>query len=118
MAEHSFQEVVHQWRRMCNSTSCVGCEIHKKCLKWVCDGHEGRFDGDDAKAVEIIIMQWAAEHPEPEYPTWGEWLCDNGVMLNVQTSCDPVPVYISGIGYSQPIPADIAQKLGLKPKEE
>ena len=57
-------------------------------------------------------MQWAAEHPDPVYPTWGEWLVKMGVaeigsgMLGIQPAIA-----------EQPIPADIAGKLGVKPKE-
>jgi hypothetical protein len=24
--------------------------------------------------IEKIVMSWAAEHPEPKYPTWMEYL--------------------------------------------
>lgn len=23
--------------------------------------------------IERVVMRWAAEHPEPQYPTWEEW---------------------------------------------
>lgn len=58
-------------------------------------------------------MAWAAEHPEPVYPTWYEWLKDNGLTFHDAES--------SWIGFTErihhPIPADIAQKLGLEQKE-
>ena len=45
-------------------------------------------------------MEWAEAHPEPEYPTWVEWFNSMG-----------------GVDCGEPIPADIAEKLGIKPKE-
>ena len=110
MAE--FQEVMKQWNRMCNSNTCDECEIYKKCLKWVCGGHEGRLVSEEVKAAEIIIMQWAAEHPEPVYPTWEDWLTEQEILV------DSKHFYvINKEKIKHPIPADIAQKLGLKPKE-
>jgi hypothetical protein len=82
-------------------------------------------DIEEKRLVEIerIVMDWAAEHPEPRLPTWKEWqdatfpdaLCDvcprvfgvapmDGCM---NVSCDDC--------MSAHIPADIAEKLGIKP---
>jgi site-specific recombinase XerC len=60
-----------------------------------------------------MIMKWAANHPEPVYPTWEEWLITQGVIKENPSG---------GVGYPMPklfehIPADIAQKLGIEPKE-
>ena len=63
-------------------------------------------------------MTWAAEHPEPVYPTWGDWLAEQGVLV-----CDvsyPNKRYWYAINkqkIEQPIPTDIAEKLGIEPKE-
>ena len=57
---------------------------------------------------EKIIMSWAAEHPEPVYPAWRDWLRDQYPMLGPYTMTDIL---------ESPIPADIAEKLGLQPKE-
>lgn len=55
---------------------------------------------------EKVVMSWATEHPEPVYPLWGEWLAEvTGQMVD------------GDLLYS-PIPADIAEKLGIEPKEE
>ena len=104
-----FQEVMKQWNRMCNSNTCDECEIYKKGLKWVCGGHEGRLVSEEVKAAEIIIMQWAAEHPEPVYPTWVDWFRQIGVVEPTQKCFHDWLL--------KPIPADIAQKLGIEPKE-
>lgn len=58
-----------------------------------------------SQKMEELVMSWAAENPEPVYPSWGTWLAAKfGYDL-----CE--------IMY-EPIPADIAQKLGIEPKED
>ena len=89
MAE--FSEVMRQFNRLRNSNACKECPM---------EGHCGM---DEAKLVpdafEKIVMDWAEAHPEPVYPTWLEWLDNNNRLLRDR------------------IPADIAEKLGIRPKE-
>ena len=81
----------------------------------------------DCKEVERRVMQWAAEHPEQVYPSWNEWYTKNfpdayydgkricprifrgGESCDGETDCDRCR--------NNRIPADIADKLGIKPKE-
>lgn len=81
----------------------------------------------ELQEAETIITTWAAEHPEPVYPTWREWLIKLGIvsfetdfraLLDTRptTLANTVKAYINEEG-SKPIPADIAQKLGIEPKE-
>lgn len=108
MAKHSFQEVMHQFDRMCNANSgCINCPLHQK--DYEC--HVGAFVRYPEK-IERTVMQWAAEHPEPKYPTWREYL--NRLRLGD-----------IGLEYEEDaalldwdIPADIAEKLGIEPKDE
>ena len=62
--------------------------------------------------AERIIMDWAAGHPEPVYQTWGEWL-ERVIPHGNGDTALTFAVY----AMRQPIPADIAEKLGLEPKE-
>ncbi len=122
MAE--FQDVMRQAKRMCKGyKNCGGCPL------WEEDG--GCKLGDapmnwrpgELREIDGIVMQWAVENPEPRYPSWEEWqdatfpdaLCDicprpfgfapmDGC---VNVSCDDC--------MSASIPADIADKLGIKP---
>ena len=72
------------------------------------------FSDDYIANIEKEVMAWAAEHPAPVYPTWGEWLMSIGVINGVHPHGA-----IDALGnLKQPIPADIAQKLGIEPKEE
>ena len=101
MAEYS--EVINQFKRMCahgncrTATGCPmdGCNI-SQCRK---------FGFERPREFEQRVMQWAAEHPEPVYPSWYEYLTD---------------MYPStwNMIKDKPIPADIAEKLGIEPKEE
>lgn len=58
-------------------------------------------------------MTWAEEHPEPVYPTWWEYLTRIHVIFpamgDFQKCVDDLA--------TTPIRSDIAQKLGLQPKE-
>ena len=111
-----FQETMRHWKRMCDTyttedmtTCCKGCPMDGR-------GCGAIYEDDiaDPEAIECIIMSWAAEHPEPVYPTWGEWLTQIGVMGRTPT--EMYNPYFALAKCVTPIPADIAQKLGLPPK--
>ena len=129
MAE--FQEVVKQAKRMCKSNGCT-CN---SCLlldeKDECRHRDAIYNEtpedwklDKLAEIERIVMDWAAEHPEEIYPTWKEWQDTNfpnndslilpcifeseeyfGCKLEIE--CEKC--------INKPIPADIAEKLGIKP---
>ena len=62
-------------------------------------------------------MSWAAEHPEPVYPTWGDWLAEIGLISWGNNGDGVYSVMVPTFKMCTKIPADIAQKLGLQPKE-
>ena len=109
MAE--FAEVMRQWGRYCkgytenHNDDCDGCpfEINGSCNSYAKD------NAQYAEQIEKHIMSWAAKHPEPVYPTWAEWLMSIGVY--------PKGWEIYQTPLKQGIPADIAEKLGLQPKQ-
>ena len=106
MAE--FQEVMRHINRMCREERCEenGCPIFEYC------GNIGNLgDPVSSSRIEEAVMKWAAEHPEPVYPTWGEWFlrtCQVPVTSDGKNNWDAV--------HMSHIPADIAQKLGIEPK--
>lgn len=121
MAE--FSEVMRQWRRFCKSHSnCGECEFDGK---GICG--EAHLTDIPYADIELRIMAWAAEHPDPVYPTWEKWLQSVGVMessdgllkrIKGQLLIDGIPAHaIPTIKVLDPIPADIAEKLGIEPKE-
>ena len=122
MAE--FTGVMRQTRRMCEAFRdghCSDCPIgDAKALECGITVTSEM----DCEEVERRVMQWAAEHPEPVYPSWAEWHermfpdaasgfrpCIFGAMrrfdCDARDCCDDCA--------KQPIPADIAEKLGIKP---
>lgn len=121
-----FTEVMRQAKRMCESFSdghCSECPIGDanalECGITVTSEM-------DCKEVERRVMQWAAKHPEPVYPTWDEW--QNSVFPDAEidiTPCtfgsrDRLNCFLEktcSTCKEQQIPADIAEKLGIKPKE-
>ena len=96
MAEYT--EVIEQFKRMCewgNCSTATGCPMNLSHNIGQCR----KIAFERPAHFAATVMQWAAEHPEPVYPTWWDWFAAGGL--------DP----------DDPIPADIAEKLGLEPKE-
>lgn len=119
MAE--FGEVMRQWKRMCGGTiACEECPLRQAEIEGtsVCDSGIMSFD---YKGAEPIIMSWAAEHPGPVYPTWAEWLAENGAFgpfKDIKTDFTEVEILCKMRDMMfKPIPADVAEKLGIQPKE-
>jgi len=109
MAE--FVDVMRQFNRMCNANAgCFNCPLHEP------DGVSDRCSigafVNDSEHIEREVMKWAAEHPEPVYPTWAEWLRHKVVGVDADSIYDAWRVLCT-----TRIPADIAQKLGIEPKE-
>lgn len=107
MAE--FIDVVHTIQRICKRANgkCPACLLGK----FACPNNV-RFDKTDEAAfreLEDVVNKWAAENPEPVYPTWIEWFREIGVVSSEQKGFH--------IWLHNHIPADIAQKLGIEPKE-
>ena len=133
LEQHSFQEVMAHFQRMCKyyqrKQECpMACPMNgvniSQCRK---------VAFEKPKETEEIVMAWAKEHPEPVYPTWGEWLESEGICFSRLTNYEKVhgftipkvfeyqidgkTAFICGDRVNSPIPADIAQKLGIEPKE-
>lgn len=115
MAE--FQKVMREWSRMCVIPKSYGGICSSKQDGYICPMKSNgmcnktltdQTDADREKG-EAIIMAWAAENPEPVYSTWVEWLRQIGVVPHDQKCFHDWLL--------KPIPADIAKKLGIEPKE-
>lgn len=121
-----FTDVMRQARRMCKAQEdCESCPLWNT-ANFFCKLDTTCYSDDSA--IESIIMQWATEHPEhpePSYPTWLEWQnstfpdahkfvkpCEFG--RRDRFKCEDKTCYQC---VREPIPADIAEKLGIKPKE-
>lgn len=121
MAE--FAEVMRQSRRMCKAhAGCEGCAV-----RWI--ENPGRriccdLAFENPAMFEERVMKWAAEHPEPAYPTWAEWqkktFPDHHAPVNpcIFASCKALECDGDCRGCAnKPISADVAAKLGVKPIE-
>ena len=80
-----FVQVMNNWRRMCGACTCSNrkelegfpmCPIVLKHCGYPCDECPQDWSEEATKQFEEIVMQWAAEHPEPMYPAWRDWLRD------------------------------------------
>ncbi len=129
MAE--FVEVMKQARRMCKSIDCCGdCPLLDASIE-LCylDKCPKEYNDKDFIRHEAAIMKWAAENPESRFPTWREWQQEHfrdganmirpcEFMSSADAHCfDYMYTYGCRDCANQPIPADIAEKLGIKPKE-
>lgn len=104
-----FVQMLKDWKRMCNAMTemdgCEDCPIVKNTHAARCGDMPGEMQ--DVESIVREVEKWAAEHPEPVYPSYLEvfdwahkktWAEIKNILAN-------------------PIPADIAQKLGIEPKE-
>ena len=108
MAE--FQEVMRQKKRMCNSVLCCKCDIYRLCGEDLSKCPQ--FISNNPKKAEEVIMSWAAEHPEPVYPTWEQAIAEI-YLRSGRTKYRSIKEW----EINEPIDADTAQKLGIEPKE-
>lgn len=120
-----FSEVMHNIQRRCKACGqgTVDCTIPGS----ICAHMSNIPKRANWQAIETEVMAWAAEHPEPQYPTWFEWLESVGVAGGLPggepyfNGTEWNPVYLEHAAFTskafEPIPADIAEKLGIEPKE-
>lgn len=113
MAE--FQEVMKQFKRMCNyhsrdknQKSCPLCLSYPNCNIGQCR----KIAFCEPEAFELKVTAWAAKHPEPRVPTWGEYLCDIGLIGDCTEAEDAIARL-----FNNTISPDTAEKLGITPKE-
>ena len=112
-----FVQTMKDWRRMCQAMekerpndACSGCRLEG----YGCPAIYEDNSNVDFADVDKNVTAWAAEHPVV-YPTWCEWLTDQAVMVVGERGCYGNILPTNKI--FEPIPADIAQKLGIEPKE-
>lgn len=123
MAE--FCEVMRQAARMCaqHGNSCEGCPVYDDGIECPLEGPPESWKLHRFAEYERMVMDWAEKHPEPRYPTWVEWWKANFPNA-LHSICPHYFMREKPLGtcaascakcISTPIPADIAEKLGIKP---
>lgn len=99
MAE--FQDVMREYVR-CRKTK----HLDEPLLPWT----PSQMTDTAIKDMEKAVQEWSKANPVPEYPTWLEWLAEQGVL-------EHAPYGITALRAAfKPIPDEIASKMGIKPK--
>lgn len=115
-----FQEVMRQAKRMCEA-NCEECPLSHT-VGNICP--IAVTGNDEIAEIEHIVMDWAEEHPEPRYPSWVEWqganfqMAERAICAAYFMDAGDAGCYVNGRCdkcREKPIPADIAEKLGIKP---
>lgn len=108
MAE--FQEVMRQIARLCAVTPCSeSCPLESECMNLA-----QVAEPIHAERIEREIMSWAAEHPEPVYPTFYDWI--ESVMGDDRKLIVDDHDFVNWMVTTR-IHADIAQKMGQQPEK-
>lgn len=121
MAE--FKEVMKQWKRLCNwmdnkyspDPICNYCPL-AKIVNGGCSAVYELYNDYDYDKMAEVIMKWAEENPEPVYPAWGDWLEEMGLICWEDSGDGVHSVMVPKFKMCTKIPADIAEKLGIEPK--
>lgn len=130
MAE--FQEVCRQALRMAKSTNTKeGLPMKYIGLYITTDGEvpaEHGYIAVSPEKIERDIMEWAAAHPEPRYPSWADgWkqLFPEATLTDTLYSAAPCPRHFIQRSLdkcdsckdclNEPMPEEVARKLGIKP---
>ena len=113
-----FVQTMKDWRRMCQhmdkeygNSCCDNCPF---------GGCSAVYEDDvntDYAEIEEKVAAWAAEHPEPVYETWYEYFRDSKIMPDVLEDCGDYYKTIGKWLVKETIKHDMAQKLGIEPKE-
>ena len=112
-----FQEVYKQYRRMCSrEQKCDDCDIYKYINSKGYIESCSQFLKEHSQEAEEVIMNWTTEHPEPVYPTWEEFLA-NMMTVDMVRGETANPNSVEKYMRETHIPAGIAEKLGIDPKE-
>lgn len=111
-------QMLRDWKRMCNAMAemdgCEDCPIVRNTHGARCGDTPGEMQ--DVESIAREVEKWAAEHPEPIYPTWWEFINNeftNSILLGENKKYNTIIEFMK----HKPIPADIAEKLGIEPKE-
>lgn len=119
-----FVQTMKDWRRMCKHYSDeIVKNVQLSCIdicplghNITCDAIEDALDSDIEDAAKAIA-QWATEHPEPVYPTWEMYLAER-MIADMRDGKTHNPQSVEEYMRRTSIPADIAEKLGIEPKED
>lgn len=125
-----FKNVIKNIERMCSKcypSKCRTdeCQLYNENLCY--SQSFSHIHSIDSDKLEETVTKWAEEHPEPVYPTWGEWLIEIGVAKRVPIGepwpvempdgSMPEPTYEIVVNKNKLIPQYVIENLRIKPKE-
>lgn len=111
MAEYN--EVIKQFKRMCKSISPIKCTRGECPMGCENIGQCRKIAFEKPAHFAATVMRWAADHPEPVYPTWLEFVKWHKAEGRIEESDNDFVQWMAETS----IPAEIAEKLGIEPKE-
>ena len=116
-----FVQTMKDWRRMCKDRRCDVCRLRS--VDGICNTDPYSRTDEDIIKIENTVTEWAAENPEPVYPSWIDWLMSEGVIPTNYMAANSTDsevragmFYVTSKAFEH-IPADIAAKLEIEPKE-
>ena len=106
-----FVEVMGIKSRMCKyyDDCSDGCPLENTNF---CNLSEHSLSEKDLREAEVVMLDWNKKHPVI-YPTWGEYF---GMIYGARLFGNPIGSLDEIFKIN--IPQDIAEKLGVEPKEE
>ena len=115
-----FVDVLKMARRMCKSIDdCGDCPLMDASTE-LCylDKCPKEYNDKDFIRHEAAIMKWAAENPEIRYPTWRDHFRDAEITIRPCMYINFTDAHCRDYKgctncANQPIPAEIAEKLGI-----
>jgi hypothetical protein len=100
------------WKRMCNAmgqedeyTACDKCDLRSFGCPAI---YENECNNADWNHVESVVTSWAAEHPEPVYPSIAKYLERFGILIRRDGSLEAD--YFKA---NEPMGEDLAKLLGI-----
>lgn len=128
-----FCDVIHDWRRMCaaHNEECRDRETGEMCRLFDIDNIDcwmaKQIDDKTAARLEADVSEWAGAHPEVVWPTWADWLIEQGILAAYATpesymeDVSGARTYLNNsvrlcLRALETIPEETCAKLGIEPK--
>ena len=112
MAEYN--DIIKHFKRMCryynNKATQNDCPLY--CKGHGCNISHCRMLAFDDKKFANVVMAWAAEHPEPVYPSIAKYLERFGIMIRRDGS-----LQADFFRANEPMSAEMAKLLGISSGE-
>lgn len=107
-------DFLKSWKRMCDSMTkmngCEDCQIVRNTHGARCG--DMPCEMQDVESIAREVEKWAAEHPEPVYPSIAKYLEQFGITIRRDGSLEA-----DFFKANEPMSADMAKLLGISSEE-